>query len=212
MPMPDVDDDGQIDDDLRNDEGDQTRPMEYLLEEVDITKTTNFDETVMSTRADAVLLNRRLERGSLAPIAKLKPGKKTKKISRHGIEYPSLPQGVVKRLATTFAKNAGIPKAKISGDTLAAIMQASDWFFEQLGDDLAAYAKHAGRKTIDESDMLTLMRRQRQTRASMTPFALAQRHLPRELLQEIRMPVPVPVKGSRKAASSRHDDENEDVT
>lgn len=81
-----------------------------------------------------------------------------KKISRHGIEYPSLPQGVVKRLATTLAKTAG-SKAKIGADTLDAIMQATDWFFEQLGDDLSAYAKHAGRNTINESDMMMLMRR-----------------------------------------------------
>jgi histone H3/H4 len=80
-----------------------------------------------------------------------KPGKK---ISQHGIEYPSLPAGVVKRVAQRFAG-----KSKISPDTLAALVQASDWFFEQLGDDLSAYAKHAGRKTIEESDMLTLMRR-----------------------------------------------------
>ena len=85
-----------------------------------------------------------------------KPGKK---LSRHGIEYPSLPVGVVKRLAQTFAQTSGIGKAKLTPDTMAAIMQASDWFFEQLGDDLQAYAKHAGRKTIDESDMITLMKR-----------------------------------------------------
>lgn len=81
-----------------------------------------------------------------------KPGKK---ISRHGIAYPSLPTSVVKRLAQKFAG-----KTKISADTLSTIMQASDWFFEQLGDDLRAYANHArGRTTINESDMLTLMRR-----------------------------------------------------
>jgi histone H3/H4 len=80
------------------------------------------------------------------------------KISKYGTEYPSLPAGVVKRLAQTFAQTSGA-KAKISPDTLAAVIQASDWFFEQLGDDLQAYAKHAGRKTIDESDMLTLMKR-----------------------------------------------------
>lgn len=80
-----------------------------------------------------------------------KPGKR---ISQHGIEYPSLPPGVVKRVAQRFAG-----KSKISPDTLAALVQASDWFFEQLGDDLSAYADHAGRKTIEESDMLTLMRR-----------------------------------------------------
>ncbi|TRX88922.1 hypothetical protein FHL15_010150 [Xylaria flabelliformis] len=139
--------------------------------------------------------------------------KKGKRISRHGIEYPSLPPSVVKRLATTCAKTAG-SKGKISPDTLDAIMQASDWFFEQLGDDLSAYAKHAGRKTIDESDMVTLMRRQRQTNASTTPFALAQRYLPRELLQELRMPVPVPSKAPRK--KTRREDvegeEQEEVT
>lgn len=81
-----------------------------------------------------------------------KPGKK---VSRHGIQYPSLPTSVVKRLAQRFAG-----KTKINPDTLSAIMQASDWFFEQLGDDLRAYAHHAkGRTTINESDMLTLMRR-----------------------------------------------------
>lgn len=170
MPMPDYDDD---DDDNNNnnepelentnvEQEEETRQVDEDLDDnqgdIDITRTTDVDETTMSTRADA-LLDRRDKRGTVAPIARLKPGKKTKKISRHGIEYPSLPQGVVKRLATTFARSAGIPKAKITGDTLAAIMQASDWFFEQLGDDLSAYAKHAGRKTIDESDMLTLMRR-----------------------------------------------------
>lgn len=81
------------------------------------------------------------------------------KLSKYNVEYPSLPPAVVKRLANTFAKSSGISKTKISPDTLAEIQRASDWFFEQLGDDLSAYAKHAKRKTIDESDMLTLMRR-----------------------------------------------------
>ncbi|KAJ4386748.1 hypothetical protein N0V93_009646 [Gnomoniopsis smithogilvyi] len=130
----------------------------------------------------------------------MKPGKKT---SRHGIEYPSLPSNVVKRLAQRFAG-----KTKISPDTLNAIMQASDWFFEQLGDDLRAYANHAkGRTTINESDMLTLMRRQRQTSASATPFALAQKHLPRELVQELRMPAPAPVKKRQRRVNAQADDE-----
>ncbi|KAI1811669.1 hypothetical protein GGS20DRAFT_561910 [Poronia punctata] len=141
-------------------------------------------------------------------IGKRKAGKK---ISRHGIEYPSLPPNVVKRLATTLAKTAG-SKGKLKPDTLEAIMQATDWFFEQLGDDLSAYAKHAGRKTIDDSDMMTLMRRQRQTSASTTPFALAQRHLPRELLQELRMPVPIPSKGPRKKTRPVEVDGEEEIT
>lgn len=85
--------------------------------------------------------------------------RKKVKVSKHGIQYPSLPAGVVKKLATTFARTAGNSKAKINKETLDAIMQATDWFFEQVSDDLGAYADHAGRKTIDESDIVTLMAR-----------------------------------------------------
>ncbi|KAK0729733.1 centromere kinetochore component CENP-T-domain-containing protein [Lasiosphaeris hirsuta] len=140
--------------------------------------------------------------------AKRATKKRNVKISRHGIEYPSLPPAVVKRLAQTFAKTSGA-KGKINPDTLKAIMQASDWFFEQVGEDLEAYAKHAHRKTIDESDMLTLMKRQRQTSPHMTPFALAQRHLPRELLQELRMTPPVPVKKRRKAGGEAEEEDGD---
>ena len=84
---------------------------------------------------------------------------KVQKLSRHGIAYPSLPAGVVKKLASTFARTSGTSKAKINKETLGAIIQASDWFFEQLGDDLGTYTKHAGRQTIDETDVITLMKR-----------------------------------------------------
>lgn len=84
---------------------------------------------------------------------------KQKKISRHGIPIPNLPAGVVKKLATRFARSGAGPKAKINKATLAAIEQASSWYFEQASQDLAAYSKHAGRKTIDESDVTTLLRR-----------------------------------------------------
>ncbi|KAI1272690.1 centromere kinetochore component CENP-T-domain-containing protein [Xylaria sp. FL0933] len=185
-PMNGMDDDDDDDDHVNE-------PMDMpdfdIEDESDIApaNTNTIEETTTLSRTASLARNRGMKK------------KKGKKISRYGIEYPSLPVGVVKRLATTCAKTAG-SKGKISPDTLDAIMQATDWFFEQLGDDLSAYAKHAGRKTIDESDMITLMRRQRQTNASTTPFALAQRHLPRELLQELRMPVPIPSKAPRKKA------------
>ncbi|RYP69990.1 hypothetical protein DL771_005781 [Monosporascus sp. 5C6A] len=189
-------------------EAEDAAPMEFDEADPDDSATAlpgmmddneGLDETIFSQRADL----------SILPPGRKKTGKK---ISKHGIEYKSLPQGVVKRLAITFAKTAGVGKGKISPDTLDAIMQATDWFFEQLADDLQAYAKHAGRKTIDESDMITLMRRQRQTSASTTPFALAQRHLPRELLQELRMPVPAPTKAPRKKARRVEVDDEEDAT
>jgi len=101
-----------------------------------------------------------LQEGNIASAAKHQAARKKRmKISKHGIQYPSLPAGVVKKLATSYARMGGNSKAKISKDTLDAIMQASDWFFEQVSDDLGAYAKHAGRKTIDESDIVTLMAR-----------------------------------------------------
>ncbi|OQE37107.1 hypothetical protein PENCOP_c010G04550 [Penicillium coprophilum] len=84
---------------------------------------------------------------------------KQKKISRHGIPVPNLPSGVVKKLATRFARSGAGPKAKINKAALAAIEQASSWYFEQASQDLAAYSRHAGRKTIDESDVTTLLRR-----------------------------------------------------
>ncbi|KAH6630291.1 centromere kinetochore component CENP-T-domain-containing protein [Chaetomium sp. MPI-SDFR-AT-0129] len=131
--------------------------------------------------------------------------KKTIKVSKYGVEYPSLPPAVVKRLAQNFAKGSGA-KGKIAPDAMKVIMQASDWFFEQLGEDLQAYASHADRKTIDESDVLTLMKRQRQVNPNTTPFALAQRHLPRELLQELRMPPPIIPKKRRKVKGGGGDD------
>ncbi|KAL1640586.1 hypothetical protein SLS58_006781 [Diplodia intermedia] len=118
--------------------------------------------------------------------------RKSLKVSRHGTPYPSLPSSVTKRLATSFARSHAGPTTKLSKDTLDAISQASDWFFEQVGEDLASYAEHAGRRTIEEADVVALMSRQRQINASTTPFSLAQKFLPRELLQDIRMPRATP--------------------
>ncbi|KAJ6157337.1 hypothetical protein N7470_004929 [Penicillium chermesinum] len=85
--------------------------------------------------------------------------RKEKKLSRYGIPVPNLPAGVVKKMATRFARTGAGSKAKLNKAAMAAIEQASSWFFEQASNDLAAYSKHAGRKTIDESDVTTLMRR-----------------------------------------------------
>jgi len=99
----------------------------------------------------------------------------------------------------------------VSADTLTALTQASEWFFEQLGDDLGAYARHAKRKTVEEADMVTLMRRQRQIGSTATTFSLAQKHLPRELLQELRMPLPPPVKKGGGKRVRDDDDEAEEA-
>ncbi|KAI9848525.1 MAG: hypothetical protein M1837_007194 [Sclerophora amabilis] len=132
------------------------------------------------------------------------------KMSRHGIPYPSLPTSVVKKMATKYARSSGNGKSRINRETLAAIMHATDLFFEQLSDDLGAYARHARRKTIDESDMITLMKRQRQINATKTPFSLAQRHLPRELLQDVRMAPPPKLRKTSKRRLNTVMEETED--
>ena len=145
-----------------------------------------------------------------APGAKRKP--KITKQSRYGIDVPSLPMGVVKGIASSFLRPSGRKKAKLNKDTVAALMQASDWFFEQVAEDLGAYSKHAGRKTIEEADVVTLMGRQRVLNAGTTPFSLAQKFLPRELLQELRMPPPNDEKKRiRRTRKIRYDVDEEDM-
>lgn len=51
------------------------------------------------------------------------------------------------------------------------------------------------------------MYRQRQTNATTTPFSLAQKYLPRELLQELRMVPPSKLKKGRQL--DRVDEEQE---
>ncbi|KAF7183116.1 hypothetical protein CNMCM7691_002951 [Aspergillus felis] len=128
--------------------------------------------------------------GGLRDEDSVLPGAKQKKLSRHGIPVPNMPVGVVRKLATRFARARAGSKAKISKATLAAIEQASAWYFEQVSEDLAAYSKHAGRKTIDETDVTTLLRRQRHINNATTVFSLAQKHLPKELLQDMRLAMP----------------------
>ncbi|KAK2743403.1 hypothetical protein FQN57_004868 [Myotisia sp. PD_48] len=114
--------------------------------------------------------------------------RKIQKVSKHGVPVPRIPSGVVKKLAMRFAKTGGKNKARINKDTLAAIEQATDWFFEQASEDLSTYSKHSGRKTIDESDVVALMTRQRHVGKGSSVFALAHKYLPKELLQDIRLP------------------------
>lgn len=86
--------------------------------------------------------------------------RKTKevRISKRGLDYSSFPAGPVKKLALSFMKSQG-RKAQLNKDTLAALVNTTDDFFEQISIDLAAYAQHGGRKMIEESDVIALMKR-----------------------------------------------------
>ena len=79
-------------------------------------------------------------------------------VSEHGIGFPSFPAAPVKKLALSFMKSQG-SKAHLSKDTLDALVHTTNDFFEQISIDLAAYAQHGGRKMIEESDVIALMKR-----------------------------------------------------
>lgn len=79
-------------------------------------------------------------------------------VSEHGIGFPSFPAAPVKKLALSFMKSQG-SKAHLSKETLDALVHTTNDFFEQISIDLAAYAQHGGRKMIEESDVIALMKR-----------------------------------------------------
>ncbi|KAG9202091.1 hypothetical protein G6514_004759 [Epicoccum nigrum] len=123
--------------------------------------------------------------------------RKETKLSRVGLDYPSFPAATVKKLALSFMKSQG-SKAQLNKDAVATLVQTTDDFFEQMGVDLAAYAQHAGRRGIEEADVLALMRRTRKTSSNASSFSLAQKMLPRELLQQLRMEPRPKVKGQKR--------------
>jgi len=117
----------------------------------------------------------------------------------------------VKKLTLSFLKSQG-GKAQLNTETLDALVRTTNDFFEQISMDLAAYAQHGGRTTIEESDVITLMKRTRKTTGTCTSFSLAQRMLPRELLQQLRMEPPAKLKRHKRKRLSavREDDEDDD--
>ncbi|PBP22994.1 hypothetical protein BUE80_DR006163 [Diplocarpon rosae] len=206
---------GENDPELPKEPVDESLTGKSLEREVGLNQMDGFEvddqeESILQIPADDhSMINTTIQETETAGSKSKAARKKKVRVSKHGMQYPSLPAGVVKKLATNFARTSGNSKAKISKETLEAIMQASDWFFEQVSDDLGAFAAHAGRKTIDERDVVTLMARQRQTNATTTPFALAQRYLPRELLQELRMVTPSKLKKGRQLYRVEEEEEEE---
>ncbi|RMD42732.1 hypothetical protein DV735_g2452, partial [Chaetothyriales sp. CBS 134920] len=112
--------------------------------------------------------------------------RKRVKMTKNGHMVPSLPVGLIKHIATEVQIRNGRRKPKLGKDQVAALEQATEWFFEQVGEDLAAYAEHSRRKKrIDEAAVLLLMRRQRVLKQAGHLQALAKEWLPRKVLDEL---------------------------
>ncbi|KIW94249.1 uncharacterized protein Z519_05565 [Cladophialophora bantiana CBS 173.52] len=89
------------------------------------------------------------------------PRRKRLKLTRHGEMLPSLPSSLIRRVAVEAQARLGNRRPKLGRDHMQALEQATEWYFEQVGEDLEAYSTHARRKRIDQSDVLVLMHRQR---------------------------------------------------
>ncbi|KAL9099894.1 MAG: hypothetical protein Q9163_004669 [Psora crenata] len=81
------------------------------------------------------------------------------KLSYHGIAYAPVPHGIYKKIATTYAGELGNRRCRLNKDTLNEIIDAGALFFEQLSADLKMFAKQAGRKTINETDVVAVIDR-----------------------------------------------------
>lgn len=124
----------------------------------------SHDADLQAYREEASALDRSLQTEAESPSriataeGRTKRQRRELKISKSGLEYPSFPPATVKRLAAGLMKSQG-GNTKMNKETLAALVQTSDWFFEQIGADLAVYAQHAGRKMIEDADVIALMKR-----------------------------------------------------
>ena len=83
---------------------------------------------------------------------------------------------------------------RVSKDALDAVQVGSDAFFTHIATDLTAYCEHAKRKTIEESDVELLMRRQGLVKSRESFNALVEKYLPMEYRQEI---IPIAKSGNK---------------
>ncbi|KAG0092354.1 hypothetical protein BGZ93_008174 [Podila epicladia] len=122
-----------------------------------------------------------MSNGEFLPVSQ-PTTKKSARTSAAGFAIPTLPTSLQKQLIHTFSRS------RISQEAMQVILEGSNLFFEQTANDLAAYAEHAGRKTIDESDVECLMQRLRITNDKVNVESLLQRYLPRELRDLVLYP------------------------
>ncbi|KIW34493.1 uncharacterized protein PV07_01269 [Cladophialophora immunda] len=109
------------------------------------------------------------------------PRRKKLKLTRHGELVPSLPSSLIRRVAIEAQTRLGNRRPKLGRDHMQALEQATEWYFEQIGEDLEVYSTHARRKRIDQSDVLMLMRRQRLLQNDGELLKAAKELLPQEI-------------------------------
>lgn len=125
----------------------------------------------------------------MAPVRTSAPHRKRLKETRHGTLVPSLPSSLIKRVAIEAQARLGNRRPQLGRDHMKALEQATEWFFEQVGEDLEAYSDHARRKKrVDRSDALMLLRRQGILKGKGELIKAAKAILSKEAVAELDLP------------------------
>ncbi|NWU70491.1 CENPT protein, partial [Pterocles burchelli] len=101
---------------------------------------------------------------------------------------PEVASSLIKKIFSHYVK---MPVAR---DAFKIVEKCTQRYFKQLSDDLEAYSKHAGRKTVEMVDLEVLMRRQGLVTDKMPLHVLIERYLP---LEYRKLLIPIAVSGNK---------------
>ncbi|NXT29946.1 CENPT protein, partial [Syrrhaptes paradoxus] len=101
---------------------------------------------------------------------------------------PQVPSSLINKIFSHYVK------MPVTRDAFRIVEKCTQRYFKQLSDDLEAYSKHAGRKTVEMADLEVLMRRQGLVTDKMPLHVLIERHLP---LEYRKLLIPIAVSGNK---------------
>jgi histone H3/H4 len=117
-----------------------------------------YDTSPLSTTSSGKLSSR-IDRAEMSMVwAQRRKPTFSPRTSLRGMRYTLVPAAFIKKMAHSVMRTQGIA-AKIDIDVITHLADISDWFLQQISADLDAYASHAGRSIINESDVNLLMAR-----------------------------------------------------
>ncbi|XP_009468777.1 PREDICTED: centromere protein T [Nipponia nippon] len=121
-------------------------------------------------------------------MLRAKPVPKSSGASQRKMREPEVASSLIKKIFSHYVK---MPVAR---DAIKIVEKCSERYFKQLSNDLEAYSKHAGRKTVEMADLEVLMRRQGLVTDKMPLHVLIERYLP---LEYRKLLIPVAVSGNK---------------
>uniref|UniRef100_A0A8D0GEJ9 CENP-T/Histone H4 histone fold domain-containing protein n=1 Tax=Sphenodon punctatus TaxID=8508 RepID=A0A8D0GEJ9_SPHPU len=120
------------------------------------------------------------------PVAK--QASRRMRMHREKQQQHALPSSLVKKVFAHYVRMA------VSKDAFRVVEKSVHLYFKHLFNDLEAYASHAGRKTVEPTDLELLMRRQALVTDKMPLCVLIEHHLP---LEYRKLLIPVAQSGNK---------------